>query len=360
LSAEAYAVSESVEDAIWVRFVLDDLRRKGESTSLRPAIEAKSNIPIVQLTDSDNLEKSVQKDSGVVKDKRLRIVIAMLRQTFDKAAGIRLVWIPTHLMVADALTKLVCVMVLIAAIGGRVAKFPPPVRKASFAYTAAGLLPTAKGQHELILRSAVPLPQELNYLIWILALIGVLSLLGCVAGAAGGAAYAQVQAGAKAKGKAKPKAKASPTSATPTASTPSCAASASSSAAAAPKQCEHENVSNRGSNQWRLKLKCLDCGEVLEDIDTEANTERKRVAAAAKAAASSSGATSSTTADTMVPTPPKASAKGKAAPRPRRTQSHQQSMPALLSRRDNPEMQTLVDSTDSDIPPLVDETDSDL
>ena len=78
-------MSESVEDAIWVRFVLDDLRRKGTQTSLRPAIEAKSDIPTHAFTVSDNLETTIRRDSGVVRDKRLCIVIAMLRQTFGRA-----------------------------------------------------------------------------------------------------------------------------------------------------------------------------------------------------------------------------------------------------------------------------------
>ncbi len=90
-------------------------------------------------------------DAGVVKDKRLRIGIAMLRQTFNRAAGIKLIWIPTHLVVVDALTKIVCVAVLVAAIGCRIVKFPPPVRKTAFSLAAAGI-PTAKGQEDGIVQ----------------------------------------------------------------------------------------------------------------------------------------------------------------------------------------------------------------
>jgi hypothetical protein len=208
LSAEAFAVSESVEGAIWVRFVLDDLRRKGETTSLRPAIEAVSDITITQLTGSDNLEKSVTKDAGVVKDKRLRIVIAILRQTFNRAAGIRLVWIPTHLMVADALTKLVCVAVLVAAIGARIVKFPPPVRKTAFTLAAAGI-PTARGQGDRIVKFIAPEVQELSYyLLWALFL-GLLFLIGCVSGTAGGAAYEEQQSRRSRRTEAKAKASSS-------------------------------------------------------------------------------------------------------------------------------------------------------
>ena len=56
-------------------------------------------------TDSDNLSKSLHKDSGSVKDKRLRIVISMLRETLELEPWVRVEWAPTHEMVADTLTK---------------------------------------------------------------------------------------------------------------------------------------------------------------------------------------------------------------------------------------------------------------
>ena len=276
LSSEAYAVSESVEDAIWVRFVLDDLRRKGETKSLRPVIEAQSDIPIVQCTDSDNLEKCVTMDAGVVKDKRLRIVIAMLRQTFNRAARIKLIWIPTHLMVADALTKIVCVAVLVAAIGCRIVKFPPPVRKTVFSLAAAGI-PTAKGQEDRVVKYITPENQELSYMIYVLLFVGLVTLLGFVAGAAGGAAFARVQENRRSRHtEAKAKAKAS--AAAPVAEPPA-------------SECEHKDVTTKGINQWKLKKVCVSCGKVLEVVDTDRNTERKATAAAAAASASASPAT---------------------------------------------------------------------
>ena len=374
LSAEAYAVSESVEDAIWVRFVLDDLRRKGQIKSLRPAIEAPSDIPILQLTDSDNLEKSVTMDAGVVKDKRLRIVIAMLRQTFNQAARVRLVWIPTHLMVADALTKIVCVMVIIAAMGCRMVKFPPPVRKTAFSLAAIANIPLAKGQGNQLVKYYLPEVQELSYMLYLLLFLAFAILLGCVGGAVGGAAFAEVQETrrgrhAEAKGKARANAKSN-----------AAAAIEPAPALPTPTGCAHKNVTNKGSNQWKLRTSCADCGLLLETIDTNANKERKAdtaaVAAVSGASSSatapttaavaprrraarytvtpSSGATSSST--PLVTTTPLTSthparqvtARGKAAVRSTRALQHEEE-----------QLEEQGASTDPDMPPLVDETDED-
>jgi hypothetical protein len=52
------------------------------------------------------LHKTTISDTGSVQDRRLQIVIAMLRQVFgDTASGCTLQWIPTWQMVADGLTK---------------------------------------------------------------------------------------------------------------------------------------------------------------------------------------------------------------------------------------------------------------
>ena len=68
-------------------------------------------IPIRALTDSENLSHSIRRDAGVVQDKRLRIVIAMLRQTVHEMTmkgrpQVQVDWVPTYMMLADCLTKL--------------------------------------------------------------------------------------------------------------------------------------------------------------------------------------------------------------------------------------------------------------
>ena len=58
------------------------------------------------MTDSENLAQAIRKGAGQIQDKRLRIVIAMLRQTCDIEPSVTIEWTPTHLMVADPLTKM--------------------------------------------------------------------------------------------------------------------------------------------------------------------------------------------------------------------------------------------------------------
>ena len=63
-------------------------------------------IPLHVMTDSENLAQAIRRDAGQIQDKRLRIVIAMLRQTCEIEPSVTIRWVPTHLMVADPLTKL--------------------------------------------------------------------------------------------------------------------------------------------------------------------------------------------------------------------------------------------------------------
>ena len=81
------------------------------------------------LTDSNNISTTMKSDAGQVNDKRLRIVVSMLRKAFDpdKAApnyeNAHLFWIPTTYMVC-ALKKLMCTAMLVAFVYAR--KFVVP------------------------------------------------------------------------------------------------------------------------------------------------------------------------------------------------------------------------------------------
>ena len=57
------------------------------------------------FTDSYSLANTVKKDAGQSHDKRFRIVVSMLREGFRSVENISLTWLPTHLQVADPLTK---------------------------------------------------------------------------------------------------------------------------------------------------------------------------------------------------------------------------------------------------------------
>ena len=61
-------------------------------------------IPAVWLSGSKSLVDVVHKDAGQPNDKRLRIVVANLKQMLDEQ-GTSLLWVDTLVMLADALTK---------------------------------------------------------------------------------------------------------------------------------------------------------------------------------------------------------------------------------------------------------------
>ena len=76
--------------------------------------------PIVTLSDSFNLCQSVKSEKGTGSDKRLRIVTAILRQSFSDAHGSTLAFVTTATKLADALTKaLVHCPSLLAAMNAR-------------------------------------------------------------------------------------------------------------------------------------------------------------------------------------------------------------------------------------------------
>ena len=114
LAAEAYSVSEAVEEAQWLRSVL---------AKIWPSVP--SSLPrslrlIVTLSDSFNLCQAVKSDKGTGSDKRLRIVTAMLREVFFRAQGATLAFVTTATMLADAFTKaLVHCPSLLAAMNAR-------------------------------------------------------------------------------------------------------------------------------------------------------------------------------------------------------------------------------------------------
>ena len=75
-----------------------------------------TGLPLVSLTDSYSLAELVAKDSGQTSDKRLRIVIAMLREATEKTENCRLLWLNTKLMLADGLTNVLLGQVAIVTL----------------------------------------------------------------------------------------------------------------------------------------------------------------------------------------------------------------------------------------------------
>ena len=104
LAAEGYAVSEAAEQSILLKQVLAEcLKPPGVRLS---EVERAANADINTVyTDSGSLSDTVLKDTGRCADKRFKIVVAMLRQAFERDRA-QLKWADTKQMLADGLTKI--------------------------------------------------------------------------------------------------------------------------------------------------------------------------------------------------------------------------------------------------------------
>ncbi len=142
---------------VYVFTVIAELRQP--QLSLRSLDEKDPHCNIIQLTDAKSLESCVNSDTGVIQDKRLRIVVCMLRETVARTVDkVTLKWIPTWLMLADALTKFVLGAAVRAAMGCRpYAPQPLTKRGASLglAALAFGVSQTKAASEEVALK--VPL-----------------------------------------------------------------------------------------------------------------------------------------------------------------------------------------------------------
>ena len=104
LAAEGYAVSEGLESAQWFRHLLTESHMS--RSSLKDVEKESLKRSAIVFTDSDSLANTVKKDVGQSHDKRFRIVVSMLREGFRETENTLLQWLPTHLQVADPLTKM--------------------------------------------------------------------------------------------------------------------------------------------------------------------------------------------------------------------------------------------------------------
>eukprot|EP00971_Amphidinium_carterae_P294975 5857135-Amphidinium_carterae.3 len=62
------------------------------------------DLPLQWYTDSKSLHDVVTRDTSLVTDKRLRIVVAQLRELYLES--VCFAWIDTQVMIADSLTKM--------------------------------------------------------------------------------------------------------------------------------------------------------------------------------------------------------------------------------------------------------------
>ena len=103
LAAEGYAISEAAEQAQLLKQVLEECQRPPGVRLAEVEKSADADVNIV-YTDSGFQAGTVNKDSGRCADKRFKIVVSMLRQTFEPGKS-QLKWVSTKQMLADGLTK---------------------------------------------------------------------------------------------------------------------------------------------------------------------------------------------------------------------------------------------------------------
>ena len=71
---------------------------------LKNLIENASSIPVTVVTDARSLQSHLATDCKQVSDKRLRVLIAQLRQIQDEGAAF--LWADSRVMLAEGLTKM--------------------------------------------------------------------------------------------------------------------------------------------------------------------------------------------------------------------------------------------------------------
>ena len=103
LAAEANALIAAVEAADYLRSVI--LAMNNPHMALSDLMDRGDMLPVQVYTDAKSLYDVVSKDTSRPQDKRLRVVIAQLREMIGED-GTTLTWIDNSMMLADALTKL--------------------------------------------------------------------------------------------------------------------------------------------------------------------------------------------------------------------------------------------------------------
>ena len=91
--AEGIALGKCLDEAINLRQTLMEM------------LPAKTNIPIIGITDSKSLWDNIQSTSQA-DDLKLRREVASIREQLELKEVTEIKWTPTHLQLADSLTKL--------------------------------------------------------------------------------------------------------------------------------------------------------------------------------------------------------------------------------------------------------------
>ena len=128
LAAEGYGVSEVMEMGIYLRNLLSEIHTSPGSLRLKNGFK-ELTLPVACFSESNSLVTSISKDAGHSSDKRLAIVLGMLREVVGGGEPcVTSKWVPTWRMMADALTKLGISPALLVAFFGAAKANPAPTK----------------------------------------------------------------------------------------------------------------------------------------------------------------------------------------------------------------------------------------
>ena len=104
LGGEAQAFSRASAAAEWMSLLVSEARHG--FFDLRQCHDRLQQVPMLGITDCKSLYDHVNSLSSLsgVQDKRVCVDIAIIKQSMERA-GLKVRWVPTELMVCDALTK---------------------------------------------------------------------------------------------------------------------------------------------------------------------------------------------------------------------------------------------------------------
>ena len=103
LAAEANGLLEGCESAGYLRTLLSEMN--GDHDSIDSIVANESKFRTGWIIDAESLRGLIQRDAGAPNDKRLRVLIAQLREMLNEE-NTEVMWADTTVMLADCLTKI--------------------------------------------------------------------------------------------------------------------------------------------------------------------------------------------------------------------------------------------------------------
>ena len=104
MAAEAHGLTESAGALEWIRALYFEMRKPSQPI-MELVHDAAELIPVKWFDDANSLVSHLLADAGQIADRRVRVVIAALRELLSHD-GVDLEWCDTSVQLADALTKL--------------------------------------------------------------------------------------------------------------------------------------------------------------------------------------------------------------------------------------------------------------